>query len=214
MRQQAPARVARKIALVPPDPEEPALDAGEITQLLAAVDRGESGADQRLFALVYDDLRRLARRHVRGAAQGDQGHGATSLVHEAYLRIAKPGAAPIADRRHFFAIASRAMRQLVIDDLRSRKADKRGGGAVELGFDEARAMAPAPASSIEETLAIDRALSELEASSPRLARVVEWHFFGGLTFAEIAAALELTERTVLRDWRAARALLHVRLAGG
>ena len=112
------------------------------------------------------------------------------------------------------AVASRAMRQIVIDDLRARQAVKRGSGAVVHELERAEQMVAAPGGSPEEALAVDQALGELERSEPRLARVVEWHFFGGLTFGEIAEALGLTERTVLRDWRAARALLHVRLAGG
>jgi RNA polymerase sigma factor (TIGR02999 family) len=195
------------------DPE-PSAAAGEITRLLDAARTGDAGASERLFALVYDDLRQIARRHVRAAGQRDAGHQATSLVHEAFLRLAKPDGVPFADRRHFFAVASRAMRQIVIDDLRARQAAKRGAGAVVQGFEGAEEGVAAPDGSPEEALAIDQALGELERAAPRLARVVEWHFFGGLTFAEIGEALGLTERTVLRDWRAARSLLHVRLASG
>jgi RNA polymerase sigma factor (TIGR02999 family) len=124
------------------------------------------------------------------------------------------GALPYADRRHFFAVAARAMRQIVIDDARSRKAAKRGAGAEPAALD-AVAEPPAPAGElpVEDILALDTALSRLEESEPRLAETVEWHFFGGLTFAEIADAREVSERTVLRDWRAARALLHQELAG-
>ncbi len=187
---------------------------GEITRLLAGARAGERAASDRLFALVYDDLRRMARRHVRAANQRDAGHQATSLVHEAFLRLAKPDGQAFADRQHFFAVASRAMRQIVIDDLRARQAAKRGSGAVVHELERAEQVVAAPGSSPEEALAVDQALGELERAEPRLARVVEWHFFGGLTFAEIGEALGLTERTVLRDWRAARALLHVRLASG
>jgi len=99
---------------------EPDVAPGEITRLLESARTGEAGASDRLFALVYDDLRRMARRHVRAAGQKDAGHQATSLVHEAFLRLAKPHGVPFADRQHFFAVASRAMRQIVIDDLRAR----------------------------------------------------------------------------------------------
>jgi len=185
---------------------------GEVTRLLAAARAGDGAASGRLFELVYEDLRRLAGRHARGARDG--GPSATSLVHEAFLRLARREELPYADRTHFFAVASRAMRQIVIDEARGRAAGKRGGGQAALELDEAVLAAPAAASPVEELLAIHAALDELAREAPRLAEVVEWHFFGGLTFPEIAAARGVSERTVLRDWRAARALLHDRLEGG
>ncbi len=185
---------------------------GEVTRLLAAARAGDTSASGRLFELVYGDLRQLAARHVRGARGA--GPSPTSLVHEAFLRLARREELPYADRTHFFAVASRAMRQIVIDEARSRSAGKRGGGRAALALDDVAVAAPSAASSPEELLAIHDALSELEAEAPRLAEVVEWHFFGGLTFPEIAEARGVSERTVLRDWRAARALLHERLEGG
>jgi RNA polymerase sigma factor (TIGR02999 family) len=182
-----------------------------VTELLAASRRGDDAAVARLFALVYPELREIARRHVRGT-RADGAHGATSLVHEVFLRLAKGGGLPYGDRAHFFAAASRAMRRIVVDDARTRSAQKRGGGAAEATLDEGlAAAAPAGGASPEELLALDAALAELGEGEPRRARTVEWHFFGGLTFGEIAEAQGLTERTVLRDWRAARALLHARL---
>lgn len=183
---------------------------GEVSLLLAAARGGDPAAASRLFELVYADLHRLAARHLRGARGA--GPSATSLVHEAFLRLAKRDELPYADRTHFFAVAARAMRQIVIDDARQRQAAKRGGGEAAVALDSAAAAAPAAASPIEDLLAIHAALAELERSDPRLAQTVEWHFFGGLTFAEIADATERSERTVLRDWRTARALLHARLA--
>jgi len=183
---------------------------GEVTRLLAAARAGDAAASGRLFELVYDDLRRLAARHVRGARNA--GPSATSLVHEAFLRLNRRDELPYADRTHFFAVASRAMRQIVIDEARSRSAGKRGGGQANLDLDELQVAAPA--SPVEELLAIHDALTALEREEPRLAEVVEWHFFGGLTFGEIAEARGVSERTVLRDWRAARALLHDRLESG
>jgi len=183
---------------------------GEVTRLLAAARAGDAAASGRLFELVYDDLRRLAARHVRGARNA--GPSATSLVHEAFLRLNRRDELPYADRTHFFAVASRAMRQIVIDEARSRSAGKRGGGQANLDLDELQVAAPA--SPVEELLAIHDALTALEREEPRLAEVVEWHFFGGLTFGEIAEARGVSERTVLRDWRAARALLHGRLESG
>jgi len=103
------------------------------------------------------------------------------------------------------------MRQIVIDDARTRQAGKRGGGVREVEIGELEVASPAGAAPIEELLALDAALEKLERDEPRLAETVEWHFFAGLTFAEIAEAREVSERTVLRDWRAARALLHLEL---
>lgn len=186
--------------------------AGEVTRLLVAARGGEAGAAEQLFDLVYDDLRQLAARHVRSQRAG-QGPSTTSLVHEVFLRLAHRGDLPFNDRTHFFAVCSRAMRQLVIDDARSRRAGKRGGGQPAVDLEAVAVAAPGPAMAHEELLALDTALGELEREAPRLAQVVEWHFFGGLTFGEIAAALGVSERTALRDWRAARALLHARLGG-
>lgn len=190
-----------------PSPAPPV--AGEVTRLLAAARSGDEQASHRLFELVYGDLRRLAARHVRGAR--NSGPSATSLVHEAFLRMARHGELPFADRVHFFAVASRAMRQIVIDEARSRQALKRGGGEADVDLEAVVVAVPAAAAPIEEILAVHDALDELERDEPRLARTVEWHFFGGLTFDEIAAATGVSERTVTRDWRAARALLHARL---
>jgi RNA polymerase sigma factor (TIGR02999 family) len=183
--------------------------AGEVTRLLAAARDGEAGAAERLFELVYDDLREIAARHVRTQRQGPS---STSLVHEVFLRVARRGELAFNDRTHFFAVCSRAMRQVVIDEARARGAAKRGGPVAPAPLESVVIAAPASEAAPEELLALDGALSELEAAQPRLGRVVEWHFFGGLTFAEIGEALGVTERTVLRDWRAARALLHDRLA--
>lgn len=156
-------------------------------------------------------MRQLAARHVRSARAGP-GPSPTSLVHEAFLRLARRADLPFNDRVHFFAVISRAMRQIVIDDARSRNAAKRGGGRSDLDIDTLVAAAPATAAPAEDLLALDDALSRLERDAPRLAQTVEWHFFGGLTFDEIAEAVAVSRRTVHRDWRAARALLHLALA--
>jgi RNA polymerase sigma factor (TIGR02999 family) len=183
---------------------------GAVTRLLAAARQGDAEAPARLFEIVYADLRALAGRHVRGARNA--GPSATSLVHEAFLRIARRGDLPYADRTHFFAVASRAMRQIVIDDARGRNASKRGGGRVDVDLEAIQVAAPAAATPVEVLLALDDALSRLESEAPRLAQTVEWHFFGGLTLSEIAEATDVARRTVQRDWRAARALLHLELA--
>lgn len=181
---------------------------GEVTLLLRAARSGEEGAARRLFGLLYEDLRRLAGRHVR-AARG--GPGATSVVHEVFLRLARRGDLPFEDRTHFFAVASRAMRQVVLDGVRARAAGKRGGGRAHLDVAEVSLASPAGSAAPEDLLALDGALARLAGGQPRLAETVEWHFFGGLTFGEIAEARGVSERTVLRDWRTARAVLHLEL---
>lgn len=194
----------------PPDPPSGA-DAGAVTRLLADARQGDAQAPAKVFALVYDDLRALAGRHLGWARQ--QGPSATSLVHEAFLRIARRGDLPYEDRHHFFAVASRAMRQIVIDEARGRSASKRGGGVAAVDLHVIAVAAPAASAATEDLLALDDALARLETAAPRLAQTVEWHFFGGLTFSEIAEATDVSRRTVLRDWRAARALLLLELGG-
>lgn len=193
------------------NPSPPDSDDGAVTRLLAAARQGDSEAPAKIFELVYADLRALAGRHVRAQQAGPC---ATSLVHEAFLRLSRRGQLPYEDRQHLFAVASRAMRQVVVDRARGRQASKRGGGQADINFDALAIAAPATAAPIEDLLALDEALSRLEREAPRLARTVEWHFFAGLTFPEIAEATDVSVRTVLRDWRAARALLHLVLDGG
>jgi RNA polymerase sigma factor (TIGR02999 family) len=181
--------------------------AHDITRLLSAVREGDAGAKARLFERVYADLRRLAGRQV--ALHHDPATpSATTLVHELYLRMDRPGALSQVDRGHFFAVAARAMRQILVDLARARSAEKRGGGRTEVALVDANLAAPGRSL---ELLAVDAALTELEGLDSRLATVVEWRFFGGLSLEQIGAALGLTERTMKRDWRKARAFLHVRL---
>ena len=176
-------------------------DVGEVTRLLRAAHEGEPDALERLVPLVYEDLRRLARRQL-GHEYGERTLNATALVHESYLKLG--GAAMAAsDRAHFLAIAARAMRQVLVDHARDRKAAKRGGGSWERTTltDGAWAAEFDPGG----LLALDEALAELE---PRQRQVVECRFFGGMEEQEIAAALGVTERTVRRDWTKARAWLY------
>jgi RNA polymerase sigma factor (TIGR02999 family) len=191
--------------------EEAPEASNEVTLLLASARCGDEPAARRFFALIYDDLRRLAGRHVRAVRQGP---GATSLVHELFLRLARKGDLPFNDRLHFFAVASRAMRQILLDDVRARVTGKRGGGAVPVDVAGVSLASPAGEIPHEQLLSLDDALARLGREEPRLAETVEWHFFGGLTFAEIAEARGVSERTVLRDWRTARALLHTVLGNG
>jgi RNA polymerase sigma factor (TIGR02999 family) len=185
--------------------------AGEFTVLLEAARAGDEQGMRALFGAIYEDLRRLAGRHARAASPGP---GATSLVHELFVRLARRGELAFADRGHFFAVMARALRQIVLDDVRARGAGKRGAGRPALDVTEVAAYAPAGAAAPEELLALDDALRRLAREQPRLAETVEWHFFGGLTFGEIAEARGVSERTVLRDWRSARALLHASLEDG
>jgi RNA polymerase sigma factor (TIGR02999 family) len=178
---------------------------GEVTRLLRAVADGERDALDRLFPLVYGELRDVAARQLRRQTGGHTLH-ATDLVHESYLKLAR-GAGGAADRAHFLAIAARAMRQVLVDHARRRGAEKRGGGAVATtltGDIAERALAA------DELLALDDALASLE---PRQRQVVECRYFGGMEETEIALALGVSERTVRRDWVKARAWLHHALAG-
>jgi RNA polymerase sigma factor (TIGR02999 family) len=177
---------------------------GNLTELLGLASAGDKQAQDRLFAAVYDDLRRIAARNLRG---GREGMRTTSLVHEAYEKLARPEALDLNDRHHFFAVAARAMRQIVIDHARERAAGKRGGELVQVTFEGAAEEAAAHGG-LDELVAIDDALARLEALDPRLARLVELRFFGGMNLEEAGAAIGLSPTTLKRDWRRARAFLH------
>jgi RNA polymerase sigma factor (TIGR02999 family) len=164
---------------------------------------GNAEARDRLFSIVYQDLRRIARSHLRGRATGTL--GTTAMVNEAYLRLAGPSAGPWQDRAHFFAVASRAMRQILVDQARRKLAQKRGGGAPVTSL-ESRDAGQEPR--FLELIELDDALGRLAALNERLARIVELRFFGDLSEQETAEALGVNERTVRRDWRKARAFLH------
>jgi RNA polymerase sigma factor (TIGR02999 family) len=176
----------------------------EVTQLLRAVRAGDQAALERVVPLVYDDLRRLARGRLR-RERGAVTLVPTALVHEAYLKLA---GAPLdaADRAHFLALASHAMRQVLVDHARQRRAAKRGGGWARTTLG---GLAAAVGLDADELLALDDALAELE---PRQREIVECRFFGGMEEREIAAALGVSDRTVRREWTKARAWLHHRLA--
>lgn len=180
---------------------------GEVSLLLAAASAGDRGAADQAFSLVYADLQRLARRQVR---QQEAGPGATSLVHEVYLRLVKPDAMQLDSREHFFALAARAMRQLAIDHARQRSAVKRGGGAAAQDLDEIADRVGALGDA-ERLLGLDQALTRLAALDRQLATLVEMRFFAGLELAEIADITGRSERSLKRDWRKARAILHAHL---
>lgn len=180
---------------------------GEVTRLLHAARGGDDDAMDRIVPLVYDDLRVLANRQLRREL-GPRTMDPTSLVHEAYMKLAKGAALHAGDRAHFLAIAARAMRQVLVDDARRRSAEKRGAGweRVTFGGDHDWASELGP----DDILALNDAMDKLE---PRQRQVVECRFFGGMEEQEIATTLGVTERTVRRDWVKARAWLYRSLYG-
>lgn len=180
----------------------------EVTQLIGRAREGDRDASHALFRAVYDDLHRLAARQV-GRGEGG-GLGSTSLVHEAYLRLAKPEALGMGDRSHFFAVAARAMRQIAVDHARERLAAKRGGGAPVTTLGAADAVA-AEDGRHDQMVALNEALDALEAADTRLARLVELRFFAGMSLEEAGELLGLSPTTLKRDFRKARAFLHARL---
>ncbi|MCC6930137.1 MAG: sigma-70 family RNA polymerase sigma factor [Gemmatimonadaceae bacterium] len=186
-------------------------DATEITRLLAALRGGDAHAGERIFPLVYDELRRVAGRILSGE-RADHTFNPTDLVHEAWLRLglgAGSGVAvPAADRSHFVGITVRAMRQVLIDHARRRGANKRGAGAVRVTLGDS---VGANRSSPEELLALFDAMERLGEVEMRLRQVVEYRYLGGLTEEETAEALGVTTRTVQRDWVKARAWLYRQL---
>ncbi|GJG89492.1 DNA-directed RNA polymerase sigma-70 factor [Gemmatimonadetes bacterium T265] len=174
---------------------------GDVTGYLQAAQGGDPAAKDALYTRVYDELRRLARRVRAGRAGATL--STTALVHEAYFKLRPGRAGTWEDRAHFFGVAARAMRDVLVDAARRRAADKRGGGAfVTLGTADA-----AQPTRADEVVALDEALTRLAAVDPRRARVVEFRFFAGLTAAESAEVLGVSVPTVERDWRAARAWL-------
>jgi RNA polymerase sigma factor (TIGR02999 family) len=178
--------------------------AGDVTRLLEAVVAGDSQALDRLVPLVYEDLRRVAHRQLDREGGGHTLQ-TTALIHEAYLKLATGGAMSATSRAHFLAIAARAMRQVLVDYARRRKAAKRGGGVISVTLGD---EAGAPDTSADDLLALDDALNQLD---PRQRQVIECRFFGGMEEQDIAEALGISERTVRRDWVKARAWLYKEL---
>jgi RNA polymerase sigma factor (TIGR02999 family) len=179
-----------------------------LTVLLGRVQAGDPSARDALFAAAYDNLKRLARARLRGGGRNAE-LDTTALVHEAYLRFVSGGQLRAQDRRAFFAYASRVMRSVIVDNARERLAQRRGGDQAHLTL--TTQMADGLAADEEAIVRVHEALSVLEAADPRLAQVVEMRYFGGYTEQEIADALDVTERTVRRDWEKARLMLEVAL---
>jgi RNA polymerase sigma factor (TIGR02999 family) len=177
---------------------------GDVTQLLQAVQAGETGAFDKLVPLVYDELRRIAHRHLLRSKRG-QTLNTTALVHEVYVKMSDQNGLALEDRASFLAVSACAMRQVVIQFARSRNAIKRGEGASALPLDQVNIAVDEQAESVLE---IDRALTRLRERNAQLAQVVECRFFAGLSVEETAEALGVSLRTAQRLWQRARAWLH------
>ncbi|HYL99171.1 MAG TPA: sigma-70 family RNA polymerase sigma factor [Blastocatellia bacterium] len=182
----------------------------EVTQLLADYRNGDSSALDRLFPLIYDELRRLASSYMRRERR-DHTLQTTALVHEAYIKMVGPQNIPWQNRVHFFAVAAKIMRRILIDRARTRNYAKRGGGAIKLSLDEALVLTDSRAA---ELVALDDALNELAELDPRQSQVVELRFFGGLTVEETAQFLNISSDTVTRDWNVAKAWLYRQIMPG
>lgn len=193
-----------------PNPEQtpPQLEPQAVTLLLKKISGGDRIAFDHLVPLVYDQLRRLAARSLR-SQRPDHTLRATALVHEAYLRLAD-ASGDWQDRVHFYAVAARVMRNILVDHAKAGKRQKRGGGAAHIEFDEAALVGSVPVPGLTE---LDEALQRLEMHDARKAQVVELLFFGGLTYEEAAASLGVSEATVHRDLKMAKAWLHNDLSG-
>jgi len=178
---------------------------GEITFLLGRLSVGEREAENRLMELVYPELRKIARRYLRGERAGHSLQ-ATALVNEAYLQlVGQLGEKDWSNRSHFFAVAAQMMRRILVDHARERNAQKREGGLKRVELMDQLTVSE---EQLDQVLEIDAALTKLAQWDPRQCRVVELRFFAGLTEDEIAGVLGVAARTVKRDWSVARAWLH------
>lgn len=175
----------------------------EVTRLLIAWGNGNQAAMDELMVLVYDELRRLASRYMRREGQGHTLQ-TSALVNEAYLRLIDQKKVQWQNRAHFFGVAAQLMRRILVDHARSRSRAKRGGGAQMVSLADHRGASK----EVAEVIALDNALKDLSEMDPRKCRIVEMKFFGGLTNEEVAEVLNVTSRTVEREWRKAKAWLH------
>lgn len=180
-----------------------------VSQLLDAWGAGDQAALDKLMPLVYDELRRIAHRHL---GQERVGHTlqTSALVNEAYLKLVKEREMHWQNQAHFFAIAARLMRLILVDYARSRNRERRGGGAQRVSLDEALAVSDKQAADV---LALDEALNRLAAFDERKSRVVELRYFSGLSVEETAEVLQVSAVTVMREWRLAKAWLRNELSG-
>ena len=176
--------------------------AGDVTALLRAVERGDERASNRLYETVYGELARIARAQLKRAHPSET-LSTAALVNEAYLKLAGRDWSP-RDRFHFYALTAQAMRRVLLDHAKSRMRRKRGGGGAAVTIEGLELGVPERA---EALLALDEAVAKLEGSDPELGRLVEWRFYAGLSVEEIAALLGVSDRTIKRQWRLARAFL-------
>lgn len=183
--------------------------AGEVTALLAQVGSRGPAAIDRLMSILYDELRRIASRQLR-KERPDHTLETTALVHEAYVKLVGLNRISWQNRAHFLAVASQAMRRVLVDHAVSRRAQKRGGVRRKVPLDD---VAPGHAQPVETLVALDTALHRLEQIDPRLSRVVECRYFGGMSVEEAAEALQVSPATIKRDWSVARAWLNRELQG-
>jgi len=188
-------------------PDEPAPAA--VTQLLIDWSNGDENALRQLIPLVHEELRRVARRHM-AHERAEHTLQATALVNEAYMRLVDVRQVKWQNRAHFFAMSARLMRRILVDFARSRRYQKRGGGAQQVSLQESMVVSPEPG---PDLVRLDEALTALAAVDERKAQVVEMRFFAGLAAKEIAVVLKTTEATVRRDWVIAKAWLFRYLEG-
>jgi RNA polymerase sigma factor (TIGR02999 family) len=181
----------------------------EITQLLVAWNEGDESALEKLVPLVYDELRRLARRHMR-RERPDHTLQTTALINEAYLQLVDIRNVHWHNRAHFFALCARLMRRILVDFARSRHYAKRGGGAKPISLDQCISVLPGDS---PDLVAVDDALHALAKIDERKAQVVELRFFGGMTVEETAEVLKVSPETVRRDWKLAKVWLLRELSG-
>src|SRR5881394_2097157 len=187
--------------------DEPSVSPHRVTQLLQQWSRGNDAAVVELTPLVYEELRRLAHHYMEGQ-RPEHTLQTTALVNEAYLRLADQTNSNWKSRAHFFALAARAMRQILVSYARSNRAQKRGGGAVRIQLDEAAILSPEQS---KEIVDLHEALGRLESVDSRKARVVELKYFGGLNYDEIAEVLKISRITARRDWEFAKVWLYTEL---
>src|SRR6266702_7920087 len=187
--------------------DTPSVSPQEVTNLLTRWSHGDDAALAELTPLVYDELRRIAHRHM-GGQRPDHTLQTTALVNEAYLRLADQTNPNWQSRAHFFAVAARAMRQIVVDYARSQQSQKRGGGLLRIELDEAAIVSPEQS---KEIVDLHEALERLATLDSRKAQVVELKYFGGLNYDEMAEVLKIARMTVRRDWEFARLWLYTRL---
>lgn len=188
----------------------PTMSPQEVTQLLADWGKGDRSALDKLFPLVHSELRRIAQRQMSGERPGHTLQ-ATALVNEAYLKLAGQQGFDWQNRAHFFAVSAQVMRHILIDHARAHARDKRGGGAIQVSFNEALVVADDQAAHL---IALDDALRMLESLDPQKGKIVELRYFGGLSIEEAAEVLKVSPRTVRREWQRAKAWLYRMMTEG